>query len=587
MESNELQVLYPRFFEWLVKFCIDHLYGTAPYSQVSTTLELLSLVTLISFENKASQLMKNIQISQEEKMKNTKILLECFTDTYDPNRNLVYHIFKNYPVFCCDLSFEDTIAMFNDALVRLCSPQPDISSVAAYYVSYLAMKVSPQQLRDLLQQNQIQIAHNYFSESVDTVAMFLDLLLTLLQTQLDEIKTNLYKGAQSSPLYGVLYTIRLLFTLESLNMNHTLVTQHIGEFKEFLHSLINSYIEIIELVAQYVSSDAPEGHLNDANLGEIFQLLNLDLKETNIEIEAHIARMLLVCCWRSMKEVSLLLGAVVSSFSGNKTHDDIEQNLLPKDLLMKIWEMFCNILLRSKHAGAYELATLGYVKLCTVLWNSNDVDIKIVPNNAVVTLVKDLLSLDTYDKAQVTRRSAGLPFYLKALCTTEPIIKSKQSFKYLMTSLIEICSKYTTSHDINKLVIALNILRAFFKDANLCEDVYEFVGDGVIIAIKGFSSNIWAIRNSSTLLFSALMQRIFGVKKFKMTGREFFSRYPLLYEFLLNEANCMSDVTVADKLELHPSIFPVLLMLSHLYPSFVEGAESLMKLKNFIPHVLR
>ena len=74
---------------------------------------------------------------------------------------------------------------------------------------------------------------------------------------------------------------------------------------------------------------------------------------------------------------------------------------------MNIWNMFCNILLRSKHAGAYELASLGFFKLCSVLWCSNDQDMRLVPSNAVTSLVADLLDPLPFDKAQVTRRSAG------------------------------------------------------------------------------------------------------------------------------------------------------------------------------------
>ena len=43
-------------------------------------------------------------------------------------------------------------------------------------------------------------------------------------------------------------------------------------------------------------------------------------------------------------------------------------------------------------------------------------------------------------------------------------------------------------------VICLNILRALFKDSKFGEDVALYASDGLKIAIKGFSSNIWAVR---------------------------------------------------------------------------------------------
>lgn len=51
------------------------------------------------------------------------------------------------------------------------------------------------------------------------------------------------------------------------------------------------------------------------------------------------------------------------------------------------------------------------------------------------------------------------------------------------------------------------------------------------------------VRNSSNLLFTALVLRVFGAKRVqdehsvenKMTGREFFSRFPSLHGYLLEQ----------------------------------------------------
>lgn len=70
--------------------------------------------------------------------------------------------------------------------------------------------------------------------------------------------------------------------------------------------------------------------------------------------------------------------------------------------------------------------------------------------------------------------------------------------------------------------------------AELGDAVTEYISDGIECSISGYSAASWPERNSSTLLFSALMVRTFGVPrskesetmsmKNKMTGRLFFIR---------------------------------------------------------------
>jgi hypothetical protein len=89
-------------------------------------------------------------------------------------------------------------------------------------------------------------------------------------------------------------------------------------------------------------------------------------------------------------------------------------------------------------------------------------------------------------------------------------------------------------------------------------------------------------RNSATLLFSALVTRMFGVHRSReelsirnrMTGRIFFLRYPSLYEFLLEELKEAVVSMEACYSSLRPGLFPVLLLLSRLYPSSLEGTDS-------------
>lgn len=86
------------------------------------------------------------------------------------------------------------------------------------------------------------------------------------------------------------------------------------------------------------------------------------------------------------------------------------------------------------------------------------------------------------------------------------------------------------------LQMLINAMVSMFnRCTELGEAVSEYISDAIECSIRGYSANEWPERNSSTLLFSALMVRVFGVPrskvsenvsiKNKMTGRLFFMRY--------------------------------------------------------------
>lgn len=82
-------------------------------------------------------------------------------------------------------------------------------------------------------------------------------------------------------------------------------------------------------------------------------------------------------------------------------------------------------------------------------------------------------------------------------------------------------------------------------------------------------------RNAATLLFSALIIRIFGVQRTKdhinlttdnkMTGRIFFERYPHLLPFILDELQTF--ISINDTM-IKSNVQAILLLLSRLYINY-------------------
>jgi len=71
--------------------------------------------------------------------------------------------------------------------------------------------------------------------------------------------------------------------------------------------------------------------------------------------------MVLLCCWRTTKESSLLLADIVSII---ETQDSDFSNTL----ITEICSCLTLLLSETKHRGAFEQIYVAYLKVCSILW---------------------------------------------------------------------------------------------------------------------------------------------------------------------------------------------------------------------------
>ncbi len=76
-------------------------------------------------------------------------------------------------------------------------------------------------------------------------------------------------------------------------------------------------------------------------------------------------------------------------------------------------------LTKAYHRGAFEIAHVGFVKLCTYLWNKQDCRKPVVWVNE---LMDSLMSSSMTQLLSITRRSAGLPFYVQVYSTCTVVV---------------------------------------------------------------------------------------------------------------------------------------------------------------------
>ncbi|XP_072971475.1 uncharacterized protein [Typha angustifolia] len=307
---------------------------------------------------------------------------------------------------------------------------------------------------------------------------------------------------------------------------------------------------------------------------------------------------------------------------------------------------FLRVLLKMKHNGAIDKTRAGFTALCNRLLCSNDSRLC-----KMTDLWMEQLMDRTIAKGQTVddllRRSAGIPAAFIALFLAEPEGTPKKLLPRALEwvigianmSLLNTCERGSFKTEITHkelhenlddslweniagshakqkaskirdegvvpTVHAFNILRAAFNDTNLAADTSGFCAEAMVVSISSFSSPYWEVRNAACLAYTALLRRMIGflnVQKREsarrsLTALEFFHRFPALHPFLFSELKIATELLgngFSGDMEsniakaIHPSLWPILILLSRLKPSLISsGTNDALDPFFFMPFIQR
>lgn len=485
------------------------------------------------------------------------LLVKCLGDSYDCNKDLALKILRSYCSEQLILEKHSDLQLIKSLIT---SVNPLESTTGAYNLQLIVCLAK----RD----------PNLYNTKLFVTLKWLK---EIAEEGIELANLSLVRAARKNPIYGALQCIRIL--LSELDVQSVKCDQ---KWREFISDLIKICFASSEAVKSIVNNSSPEGHLPN----DFGALQESELDQT----DSVTPQMILLMGWRTIKEVSLLLGdlskyPLVPAFN-------TDMGLVSMEEFFQIGDSFRELLAETKHRGAFEQAYVGFSKLCCRLWTAQEEELHRRPMSWLRELM-DVVRGKAHFSSKIcaTRRSAGVPYMVQALITSEIQVCSSRALRYSMDILFELCeSKESTAE---ARTHALNILRALFRCSDLNESVVEFVDRGVMAAISSFAGLTWPEKNSATLLFSALVIRIFGVQRTKdtdvlnvrnkMTGRIFFLRYPKLYDFLLKELEEARETLSQNGRNV--KLFPILLVLSRLYPSALEGTESSLSLHAFVEKI--
>ncbi|NXW83716.1 THADA protein, partial [Alopecoenas beccarii] len=626
-----------QYKDFLSSVCDKLFEALFPGSSHPTRFSALSILGLIAEIFSAPKGQAQVfELEQVIDSPRVQTLIQCFASTFEEVKVLAFGLLMKLRDVAFNLQDSAHLdLLFQAAMDLSTSTKPYDCVTASYLFNFLVHHKGLQHicLAKWVEHNP-QVDENTSVSAVETNTLaVIKLLLVNVEEEIFQAKNSLLRAAASSPMYGRVHCIT--GALQQLPLNNlTLVT----EWREMVARLILMSYKLSAVVSPVVQSSSPEGLIPMDSDSESTDRLRMILHEiqpqdTNdyfmqakvlkehCEVESAkqadhrpmenictetrgkemqtcdvTAQMVLVCCWRSMKEVSLLLGTLCKLLPLQAASEPSD-GLITVEQVKNIGDYFKHHLLQSRHRGAFELAYAGFVQLTEMLSRCNSESLHKMPEQWLSSVLEEIKSCDPSSTLCATRRSAGIPFYIQALLASEPKKSKADLLKMTMKELISLAAPLNEPSSVIPQVHALNILRALFRDTRLGENIMPYVADGMQAAILGFMSPVWAVRNSSTLLFSALITRIFGVKRGKdenskknrMTGREFFSRFPSLYPFLLKQLEIVTNTlnSEAEELKIHPSLFLLLLILGRLYPSPMDGTYSALSMAPFVPLIIR
>ncbi|XP_009323596.1 PREDICTED: thyroid adenoma-associated protein [Pygoscelis adeliae] len=576
------------------------------------------------------------QLDQEIDSTRVRTLIQCFASTFEEVKVLAFELLMKLHDVAFNLQDSENLdLLFQAAMDLSTSTKPYDCVTASYLLNFLVHHKGLEHicLGKYVERKPWMDENTSVSTVEKNTLAVIKLLLVNVEEEIFHARKSLLQAAASFPIYGRVRCIT--GALQQLPFNNLTL---VAEWKETVASLILMSYNLSAVVSPVVQSSSPEGLIpmdsDSESAGRLQMILHeIQPQDTNdYFLQAKIlkehckaesekladhrpvenictemrgkdrqtcdvtAQMVLVCCWRSMKEVSLLLGTLCKLLPSQAAPEPAD-GLITVEQVKNIGDYFKHHLLQSRHRGAFELAYAGFVQLTEMLSRCNSESLRKMPEQWLSCVLEEIKSCDPSSTLCATRRSAGIPFYIQALLASEPKKGKTDLLKMTMKELISLAAPLNESSSVIPQVHALNILRALFRDTRLGENIMPYVADGIQAAILGFMSPVWAVRNSSTLLFSALITRIFGVKRGKdenskknrMTGREFFSRFPSLYPFLLKQLEVVTSTlnSEAEELKIHPSLFLLLLILGRLYPSPMDGTYSALSMAPFVPFIIR
>ncbi|XP_011879410.1 PREDICTED: thyroid adenoma-associated protein homolog isoform X2 [Vollenhovia emeryi] len=499
---------YVTFFVNLRETCVGNLYPDATYDRRRSSLQILLL---------AQELLCDEFKDAEWEREQAETIFQCLLlDTYEPNKEMAYRIIKPLSPVLLRLDSEPRVRLIIQVALKLGSSVRPIDSATAAYMLKLS-KLSPVIKSILCDYCTVE---DNVAEA--TTLQLVLLLYRKLQEALVLAKKNIGMAIVKNSLYGYLFCIKSL--LVDCDLRDTGTSEL---WQSTVANVILLCLELNHTVSVVVNNSSPEGHLP-------MDLKALSLDDASFpEKEIVTPQMVLLCSWRTVKEASQLFGLFATKAS-IQTSESLN-GLLTEEQIERVMKHLVSLLCETKHRGAFEQAYVGFHQLCTRLWRLTNTALNALPMHWLHDILVGITGLmPGYTKLCATRRSAGVPFLIQAVLSSEPKVRNNSgvsafhsvmkillqfsqlestvnlwhqvksimyrntvfsTYEHLAEPIVEDGSEYgEVKLDMTEIKThSMNILRALFRHSQLGDVVKCYIADGLMVAFRNYESRTWAI----------------------------------------------------------------------------------------------
>ncbi|KAF8455328.1 putative death-receptor fusion protein-domain-containing protein [Terfezia claveryi] len=386
-------------------------------------------------------------------------------------------------------------------------------------------------------------------------------------------------------IHGVISGLRLILERKDVSDHISLSTaEEITAWRELHRKLISFCCDMWDLVGPVLCAAAPAGHILEAEDEE--DGTGGDFYSASGDVATQML-------------MSELLSALISHarYPDIINHEDISRS----------GELLIAQLASSRHSGAFSAVSPCLLQLSKRCFACPDPTVRELPRRWLA----ENSSLVATKAGAITRRSAGIPFLIVGILTAEtdnnrPLLHEAFARFVEIAKMpppdCEACGEKEskesggTKMDLPQ-VHALNCIKTLFCDSRLGPIVSDLIGHGLEVAVSCFASPVWTIRNGGLMLFTALLNRLFGTSRSRndysftanlYTTKRFFQKYPAVRDVLLNqlrkgmESLSLPPATLpSSNVPIVEMVYPALSLVSRLgvSPGYQEMEDEIWKVR--------